>query len=301
MYGILVRSVKNVSANKTTLPLFLFQLINKKLTTMSTITDNGSSGPVHDEYVGQIVFSKTEISKGNPNPATFTDAFTSADSIYSRVYCKHSIGYETASRNLQVRQAFYKYTIDEGNFKFSDEFARNADPEIGDAETISMWTTWQPAFNPAAGDSGYPQIQLQQYYAKLYELPEGTHTIKVELTLGDLVLASGSFNLTVSEADKEMVRQRWGTQTKEAYTVEQEAKRAKVVSSSSSSGGKASLYIKPNSSQYLIIESPGGSSTKEHFSGGSSSYKTYDVGTKIKTESGSLIATIDSNTKEVVI
>lgn len=224
--------------------------------------DNGVSSATHTAYMKKIVFSKTEIVKGKENPASFSNSFSSTDNIYSRIYIEKSRGYEAKSIGVCYNANTYlRYTIDDGKFKFSEKFAYNTTSASCDDECMNKWTTWQIGLSPSADDvnTGYPKQELQDFYARLSELPAGTHNIKIELVFdipddkigksdldsymyttkfgAEKILATGEFNLTVKEADKATVKKKLGAKSKEEIEKENEAAFQATMQSSGSSGG----------------------------------------------------------------
>lgn len=207
-------------------------------------TDNGSSGSFHDSNVGKIVFSKSEIVKGQENPGSIVNSFTSSDNIYSRVYMAHSIGYECANMGIcygdPYHSTIYRYTVDGGKYSFSKSYFDDGTMTFNGVseDQMNKWTTWQPALSPSSKD-GYGTSELQFFYSMIEFLPAGNHTVKLEIVIDipedqqpagsrteencrkyttkfgeEKVLAVGEFTLEVKEADKSKIKSKTGALSK---------------------------------------------------------------------------------------
>lgn len=305
-----------------------------KYSCKNTVEDNGSSGPVHTKYQKKIVFSKNEIVKGQENETSFSNTFTLADNIYSRIYIEKSLGNE--SKNIGLCSDVpvnIRFTIDDGQTTLPQDAGKAEVKASQDYELTGKWTTWQLGMSPSS-TTGYPYSEIQNFYDKMAYLPEGNHKIKIELVLDvpddyvvegneadsylyttkfgpEKVLSSGEFTINIKNADKVAMKKKLGTlsKTEKAAANESQWVSSSGSSSSSSSGGSSSVSVnivnKCGSSVYAIIETPGGSSAKESFSGNTSSYKSMlGAGTKIKNASGALIYEITGSTPsgyEVII
>lgn len=221
-------------------------------------TDNGSSGTFHDANVGKIVFSKSEIVKGQENASAITNSFTTSDNIYSRVYMNHSIGYECANMGIcfgdPYHRTAYRFTVDGGKYDFSKSYFDNGEMTFNsvDEELMNKWTTWQPAMSPASKD-GYGTHEMQFFYSMIEFLPAGKHTIKFEIVIDipddkktdyntyeyttkfgpEKVVASGEFTLEVKESDKAKIKTKTGAKSKD----EMDAENQKAFNSTMESSG----------------------------------------------------------------
>ncbi|HLP12447.1 MAG TPA: hypothetical protein VK177_10985 [Flavobacteriales bacterium] len=189
--------------------------------------DEGITGPLHQKYVGKIVFSKSEIVKGSENEASFTNSFTLADNIYGRVYNKQSnSNYANNIGHIWGLSDFhYRLTI-EGAPK--NELLTYDWTNSGfDKEANKTWTTFQLGYSPDASHiKEYNKADINIMYENLYHLPEGSYKVKIDYifdvpsdqektsaTVGEpmkwttkfgpeQLMASGEFTINVKNSDK---------------------------------------------------------------------------------------------------
>jgi hypothetical protein len=208
-------------------------------------TDKGISGDVHQANIGKIVFSKSEIVKGQENTGSFTNSFTTADNIYSRVYMAHSIGYECANMGICFRDQYintnYRVTVDDGAYDLSKSYFDKGTMNFNSVgeDLMNTYTTWQPALSPANSE-GYGTDELQFFYSLIEFLPAGKHKIKLEIVIDvpedeqpspparyeeqcrkyttkfgpEKVVALGEFTLDVKESDKAAIKAKTGAKSK---------------------------------------------------------------------------------------
>lgn len=236
----------------------LQNLNNNKYKCSEIPTDNGSSGDFHDANVGKIVFSKSEIVKGQEDASAMTNSFSTSDNIYSRVYMNHSIGYECANMGICYSDPYhstaYRFVVDGGKYDLSKSYFDKGEMTFNsvDEELLQKWTTWQPAISPESKD-GYGTSEMQFFYSMLEFLPAGKHTIKFEIVIDvpedkktdyetydyttkfgpEKVVASGEFTLDVKEADKAMIKTKTGSKSK----AELDAENQKAFNSTMESSG----------------------------------------------------------------
>jgi len=155
----------------------LGQIEDAKYKCQNIAADNGTSGAVHTQNVKKIVFSKSEIVKGQENTSAFTNSFTLADNIYSRIYVDMSPGNDAKNMGICYGFPLYlRYTINDGKTTLPADAGSSIIPSNGDDDFFSKVTTWQIGMSPVAGDvSGYPKAEIQNFYDKMAYLPEGTH------------------------------------------------------------------------------------------------------------------------------
>ena len=172
---------------------------------MAQVTDNGMTNDFHKVSIGKIVFAKTEILKATTTADGLTNSFELGDDIYGRVYLAKSMTNElVALGGSQGDDAIrYRITVD-GKSLSSSYFDGNiiwtTDPDVK-----NEWTTFQLALSPSSVE-GYPVLEYQGFFASIWELSTGSHKVKYELIMKtstkENVIASGEFNLNVTEAGK---------------------------------------------------------------------------------------------------
>ena len=85
--------------------------------------------------------------------------------------------------------------------------------DVEDMEQLNMWTTWRPTLLPLETDDdlkyGSVNIMARCFVLSLLDLSAGTHDVELKMYSKDLasgaetgVLASGSFSIKITEADK---------------------------------------------------------------------------------------------------
>ncbi|HYG50198.1 MAG TPA: hypothetical protein VD905_04805 [Flavobacteriales bacterium] len=206
-----LKNLKNISLSRYKLP---------------NDEDDGVKGDIHSKYVDKIVFAKEEITKNNPVEASFTNTFTLADNIYSRIFLKQSqsnfannVGHIWSGSDF-----FYRIKI-EG--EPVNDLLLNDFTSAGDKESITKWTTLQLGISPAPQQmSEYNQASISILFEHFYHLPEGSYKVKLDFifdvpadqektsaTIGEpkkttskfgpeIVMASGEFTLNVQNSDK---------------------------------------------------------------------------------------------------
>lgn len=186
--------------------------------------DNGISSPVHTKNLKKIVFSKSEIVKGQENESSFTNSFNATDNIYSRVYLEKSLGTEAKSiGDCYGTSSFIRWTFDDGATKLPEWLDESNNGAGGDP----LWTTWQPGLSPAGNELDFDQSNIKNFVKIVRYLPVGTHKVKMEMVYdipkdqeatsampeercmkwttkfgAEKVLATGEFTINVTEAGK---------------------------------------------------------------------------------------------------
>lgn len=193
--------------------------------TGTMIEDQGMTNELHKTNVGKIVFSKSEIVKAETSSAGFANSFNMGDDIYARVYLSRSFTNEQNLINTVSGDFRYRITID-GNKQTTDITAGGNYPISGDEESYNTWTTFQIGIAPKAEDvSYYPRNEVFVLFSRLWKLPAGSHTIKIEAVYdvpaddvdeenslnsymwttkfgAEKILASGEFTINITDAGK---------------------------------------------------------------------------------------------------
>lgn len=278
----------------------LSQMEDAKYTCKDIKSDNGISSTTHTQYVKKIVFSKSEIVKGQENSASFTNSFTLADNIYSRIYVEKAPGFEAKNMGVCYNTPVYlRYTINDGKTTFPVDAGGNFGRANGDDTFFDKSTTWQMAMSPASANEGFPKSELQDFYDKMFSLPEGNHKIKIELVLdipddkigpSDLdsymyttkfgpekLLAVGEFNITIKNADKATMKKKLGVMSKEekeaaSKAAYEAAMKNRSTSSSSSSSMNTNVTVKNTGSQPVYIAKYNSESSNSSVSSGEALY-----------------------------
>ena len=188
--------------------------------------DQGYTSKTHEKYAGKIVFAENlqSISFKNENPSAFKSSFQVSEPIYARVYLHKSIG-NTAHEGDRTHKAniMYDLYIDGKKVSFKKAFGMYRHipdnertfymEDIENNDQLNQWTTWRPTLLPLEKDDdlkyGSVNIMARSFALSLLDLSAGTHEVELRMYSRDLasgaeteVLASGSFSLKITEADK---------------------------------------------------------------------------------------------------
>jgi len=180
---------------------------NNATLSVNKTADNGITNDLHKANIGKIVFSKTEILKDATSSAQFANSFTMGDDIYARIYLSRSMTNEAGAIGDYVAQNFrYRITID-GNAQTTPVSAGGNYLISGDEETYSKWTTFQIGIAPKQVDvSYYPRNEVNVMFSRLYKLPAGSHTVKIEAVFEghdrERIIGSGEFTINITDAGK---------------------------------------------------------------------------------------------------
>lgn len=174
------------------------------------IKDEGITHPIHEKYVGKIVFSTTEIPKENPTEAKFSSDFKINSPIYARIYLRTSVFNEAQKTStseifdIHVGMVYKVYIdgnlADEGRVSFKEDGKEYlSKSQVRTATSIGGILNFN---NNALLSEAYIDA-LIEYDSKL---TDGKHHFKIDLfpnytsvkPLTDVPIASGEFNLNVS-------------------------------------------------------------------------------------------------------
>jgi len=184
------------------------------------IADEGVTGPLHEKFMGKIVFSGSEIPKTGANEAQIASELKAANPVYFRMYLKESIynnlipkfGFDNLSRFTEDVKLYYKIYLDgslvsEG-FMVIREYYRN-ERYITEKQKESS-TTFDGAFDFKSRKLGSNEYQ-RAIKAADAAFGLGKHTLKMEIypyfefspepnatRMGGLI-ASGEINLVVEK------------------------------------------------------------------------------------------------------
>jgi hypothetical protein len=191
---------------------------------ITPVDDDGFTHDFHKQNAGKIVFSKSEIAKSTTSDAAFGNKFSSTEDLYARVYLSRSMTNEAYSIGAYPTLSFtYRITVDGQTFP---SFAADEIQVPGDGEVYKKWTTFQLALTPKASDvPEYPSSEMNNFFTKMYSLPEGNHKVKIELVFDipedtqgnqygenkmlyttkfgpERIVASGEFDFNITQAGK---------------------------------------------------------------------------------------------------
>ena len=203
------------------------------------VKDEGVTSPMHQAHMKQIVFSKTNISKSGASESQLSNSFNLGDDIIGRIYLEKSPANEknvTVADRSFLGSFYLRLTID-GNKQFShslnivktkEDLERQYQTNNGDYDTDlaggDVTTTFRFGISEKQ-DFFVKNLPYEFIYEYLWSLPAGNHKIKMEYVYdipddeispkGDMesylyttkfgpekVLATGEFNLNVTEAGK---------------------------------------------------------------------------------------------------
>jgi hypothetical protein len=188
--------------------------LDEKKSGIDPVPDQGFLNDFHKENAGKIVFSATEIDKSITNGSQLKNKFNSTEDIYGRVYLPKSIANESYALGYDYFECYYRISVDGHTFSKTaslDNFITNPN-QSGKEDLTYKWTTFQTGLSPKASDiQEYPFSLINDFFCKMYELPDGNHKVKVEMLLsiwrkeGNLekVIASGDFEINMSKAGRQ--------------------------------------------------------------------------------------------------
>ncbi len=191
----------------------------------------------HGNNVGKIVFSdKNEsIAFKNEKPEEFKTNLNAKGEIYSRIYLEKSLGNIRIDGKEMMGGVYLAYDLyingKKIDFKRSFGVKKTLIPEnkltyytdfVKETKQIEKWTTWRLPVLPDLKDPeleyGNFNLGARAFALALLEQAAGTHEIKIELsaysTYSEVftdVIASGTFSLTLTDADKKRLASAYTT------------------------------------------------------------------------------------------
>lgn len=164
---------------------------------------------VHKNNTGKILFSETSITAGKETESQFTDKFTADSHIYaiayldSQVQSIEKIGekFDDTYIPYETVQAVATISID------GQEYYGNNNPiipmNIQDYQANKAYFTFEIIPDPK-NTVGY---NLSTWYENIFVLlGSGNHEVKIDLTLNNKEIASGSFNIDWTNGDLEKLQ-----------------------------------------------------------------------------------------------
>ncbi len=185
--------------------------------------DQGITNAMHGERVGQIVFTRSDLTLSAINNGNLASDFTLGQPMFFRVYMdKSAVNQFVGKPGFTTRQNIADNIVYIARFTIGDTMIETEFDRWGLSTEQNLWTTWRGQFvnpdnSPGSERPGSEVLRelLSRATAKGM-LTSGTHQIKMEIQpfvrggkpgperLGDTgrrlvgpVVASGSFNLSI--------------------------------------------------------------------------------------------------------
>lgn len=173
--------------------------------------------PMHQKYIGKIVFSNQKIAKETATEAMFKNSFTSSDAIYGRVFTQTAVKNYALYRNGDASRSPKQNDKSEYYIKILID---GAEPTFlfnrGDnGGKYQAWNTWQ-IFVVARGEEAN---QNRAFVIEAFnKLSPGKHNIKLQLFGGDKdidhtisPIAEGEFTLDVIAGQTMKIGKNWAS------------------------------------------------------------------------------------------
>jgi hypothetical protein len=168
------------------------------------VQDDPITLPMHQKYIGKIVFSNTKLTKEAASEQQLKSAFTGEEPIYGRIFLKTSVRHYACYNNGDVNN--YWYDNDRGDYFITykingQKYAHEViDAGKHDKPSLRGWLTWQVFPHAKGEDASYNNTS---FIRTVNSLPPGQHTIELSLYAGMSgirwtlkPLAQGSFTYT---------------------------------------------------------------------------------------------------------
>lgn len=154
--------------------------------------------PLHEKYVGQIVFSSQQLTPENTKESMFKTSFNIDEPIYGRVYIPTSVkNYVVYGDNGQGSNGWennygdcsLQYTVDnDTKVNVLKNYSRDRDTK--------SWITWQ-YFISARGENA--EFNQASFINHMNSLSDGEHTIKFKLWAGGIAGRSSISPIATAE------------------------------------------------------------------------------------------------------
>lgn len=197
---------KVATDNKVAQQVLPKQIIWEEGSPYRTSTANAVKLPLHDKFIGKIVFSKQKLTQDATKETVFSNSFNVGDPIFGRVfvkepfknYCLYEDGRGPYDNN---------YCEGYARFYFDDNKTYSASIKFNHQGGSSNWVTWQMFVNATGEDA---QFNKEDVIKAINELAIGTHKVHVEIIAGNTgryglePLATGEFTLIKTENSKKL-------------------------------------------------------------------------------------------------
>ena len=154
--------------------------------------------PLHEKYVGQIVFSNQQLTPENTKESMFKNSFNIDEPIYGRVYIATSVkNYVVYGDNGAGQNGW-----ENNDGECSLQYTVDSDPKVyvlrnyrrqGDTKS---WITWQ-YFICARGENA--EFNQADFINRMNSLPDGEHIIKFKLWGGGIAGRSSISPIATAE------------------------------------------------------------------------------------------------------
>lgn len=157
----------------------------KTTTLVNQEKTDGITSPLHQKYLGKIVFTKTALGKDEIKETDFLQSYTMGDPLAFRVYMDNSLtnylvaGYADKDKSALIQMGTYsiKFYVD-GVEAYKQRFTK----ELFDPEEKNMFTTWKGTFTDAQkSDLETTRAWTAFKKASSDKLTIGEHMIKIEV------------------------------------------------------------------------------------------------------------------------
>lgn len=180
---------------------------------VSTAKSSSSSiyaSEIHKNNVGKILFSETSIKAGKETESQFTDSFTADSHIYAIAYLDSKVQdiekigekYDDTYIPYETVQAVATITID------GQQYYGNNNPiipmNIQDYQANKAYYTFEIIPDPKDTVGYDPYTWIENVFILL---GSGNHEVKIDLSLNNQTIASGSFNIDWTNGDTEKLQE----------------------------------------------------------------------------------------------
>jgi hypothetical protein len=209
-------------------------------------TTNSVRLPIHDKYVGKIVFAKQKLTQEATKESLFSSSFNVGEPIFGRVfvkepfknYCLYEDGRGPYDNNYCEGYAY---------FYFDDNKTHTASIKFNHNGGSSNWVTWQMFVNAIGEDA---KLNKEGVIKAINELSTGTHKVRVEIIAGNTgrygiePLAFGDFTLTKAEGAKLKLGASWNDYKSKMTNATLEKQILTVVAEHASAQGWSEKFSK---------------------------------------------------------
>ncbi len=137
--------------------LYLVLALSFPIITISiAVADQGITGSVHKNHVGQIVWSNKVISFISPDESAFQKLFVAGDHIYGRIYQEKALNSYTVfngDSKQQMRDGGYKILVHIDGKPAKAVFGVFEENNLT-GKPANHWTTWQFSPRSSGPDTG---------------------------------------------------------------------------------------------------------------------------------------------------
>jgi hypothetical protein len=183
---------------------------------INRVVSDAPSSPLHDKYVGKLVFSNQQLTPENTKEALFKNNFAIEEAIYARVYIASAVknyvlysGNGTGSTGWDnpYGECSLKYSVDDKDTMYIlKNFKRN--------DNSRSWISWQ-YFISARGENA--EFNEERFVKHMNSLSDGEHTIRFKLWAGGVIdrwsiepIATGEIKLNKLPGKKMSLGRGWG-------------------------------------------------------------------------------------------